>query len=176
MPRSTHIHKSMLLRGVKLPARALDQTDIEMTKGRAARSGRSHGGAPLQGGGGQRDRDGFNYATSNSYSRPPNQGRQSYSNQNGYNNFRYAPQQPPNWQPPPPGVAGFARGPPPPPPSSYGPYSQAQSRQQPPSVPHGSQYQPQPPMQPIGYQGAYPDRNNGRNAPNDGPPGAYGRY
>jgi hypothetical protein len=65
MPCSNHIHKSMLLRGVKLPTRVLDQNDIEGTKSRAARSGRSHGGAPLRGNGGFRGRDSFNYSGSN---------------------------------------------------------------------------------------------------------------
>ena len=44
MPRSTHTHKSMLLRGVKLAPPTLDQADVEATKGRAGRSGRPHGG------------------------------------------------------------------------------------------------------------------------------------
>ena len=48
MPRSRYIHKSMLLRGVKFAAPALDRADIEATKGRASRSGRSYGGAPLR--------------------------------------------------------------------------------------------------------------------------------
>ena len=44
MPRSTHTHKSMLLRGVRLAAPTLDKADVEATKSRAGRSGRSHGG------------------------------------------------------------------------------------------------------------------------------------
>jgi 5'-3' exoribonuclease 2 len=51
MPKSGHIHKSMLLRGVKFPPPALNPADIEATKGRAARSGRSNAGVPLQGDG-----------------------------------------------------------------------------------------------------------------------------
>ncbi|PQE27507.1 5 -3 exoribonuclease 2 protein [Rutstroemia sp. NJR-2017a BBW] len=51
MPQSKHIHKSMLLRGVELGKPVLNQSDIEMTKSRAARSGRSHGGVPLSGDG-----------------------------------------------------------------------------------------------------------------------------
>lgn len=49
MPRSVHIHKSMLLRGVKMATPTLDRADIEATKGRANHTGRSHGGAPLRG-------------------------------------------------------------------------------------------------------------------------------
>jgi len=66
MPKSRHIHKSMLLRGVKLPPLALTQADIEATKGRARNSGRSYGRAPFQGGqngrGRGRGRGDFNYA------------------------------------------------------------------------------------------------------------------
>ena len=92
MPHSSHIHKSMLLRGVKLPSRALDQSDIEGTRSRAARSGRSHGGVPLRGNGGSRGRDSFNYAGSNSFSRPQIQNQQSYRGYNDFNN-NYAPPQ-----------------------------------------------------------------------------------
>ncbi|KAI4289278.1 MAG: hypothetical protein L6R35_001463, partial [Caloplaca aegaea] len=51
MPKSTHVHKSMLLRGVKPAPPALDRQDIETTKAKAAHSGRSFGGAPFRGGG-----------------------------------------------------------------------------------------------------------------------------
>jgi 5'-3' exoribonuclease 2 len=113
IPKTTHTHKSMLLRGVKFAEPALNQSDIEVTKGRAARSGRSHGGVPLQGNGGPRNS--FNYS-SNQNGPPPNH-RQSYPPQNGYSNY---PVPPPGWQPPPPGLGGFGRGlPPPPPPNSY---------------------------------------------------------
>jgi 5'-3' exoribonuclease 2 len=47
MPRSVHIHKSMLLRGVKFGPSVLNAEDIAATKGRANHSGRSFGGAPL---------------------------------------------------------------------------------------------------------------------------------
>ena len=174
MPRSSHIHKSMLLRGVKLPSRALDQSDIEGTRSRAARSGRSHGGVPLRGNGGSRGRDSFNYAGSNSFSRPQNQSQQSYGGYNDYNNNNYAPPQVSSWQPPPPGVAGFARGPPPPPPGSYGTYPLAQSYQAQPRPPaYGNQHQP--PVPQFGYDAAHDHRNNSNGHPNYRPPG-YGRY
>jgi 5'-3' exoribonuclease 2 len=175
MPRSNHIHKSMLLRGIKLPAKALDQSDIEGTRSRAARSGRSHGGVPLYGNGGSRGRDSFNYSGSNSFSRPQNYGQQSYGGHSDYNNHNYAPAQPSSWQPPPPGVPGFARGPPPPPPSSYGAQPYAHSRQAQPQPPTYST-QNQPPMPQFGYDAAYDHRNYGDGRPNYGPPPGYGRY
>src|SRR5690242_7527071 len=100
MPKSKHIHKSMLLRGVKFNAPALNASDIEITKGRAAKSGRSHGGVPLQGDG--RGRNSFNYAGGNqnqnqnqyqgqnnrqSYGGPPGGGYNG--NRNGYNGNNY---------------------------------------------------------------------------------------
>jgi 5'-3' exoribonuclease 2 len=124
MPKSTHVHKSMLLRGVKFPVPALNQNDIETTKGRAAKSGRNHGGVPLRGDG--RGRNSFNYSSSNSYSSVPSH-QQSYGSQNNHNNPYPGP---PGWQPPPPGVSGFARGPPPPPPGSYGSYGRGPSSYQ----------------------------------------------
>jgi 5'-3' exoribonuclease 2 len=174
LPKSNHIHKSMLLRGVKFPTRALDQNDIEATKGRAARSGRNHGGAPLRsdyGGRGGRGRGGsFNYASQNSYSRPQSYNDQSYgSNNGGYNGRQYPPQQQAqSWQPPPPGLDGFARGPPPPPPGSNAAYSQGQGYYN-----HGP-----PPSAPPhnGLGGSIDRRNTGRGGPNQGPPGGYGRY
>ncbi|MBE7180790.1 MAG: hypothetical protein INR71_06205, partial [Terriglobus roseus] len=48
VPTSTNIHKSMLLRGAKLPPPVLDSSDIEGTRNRAGRSGRNFGGAPLR--------------------------------------------------------------------------------------------------------------------------------
>ncbi|KAJ9131599.1 5'-3' exoribonuclease [Coniochaeta hoffmannii] len=108
-PSSSHLNKSMLLRGVKMPPPVLDGTDIAMLKGKGQRSGRSYGGVPLEGGrnnynnrGGGRGRP-FNYGPGgNGY-----QGRDSYQ------------PPPPSWQPPPPGVAGFGVGMPPPPPPAY---------------------------------------------------------
>jgi 5'-3' exoribonuclease 2 len=49
MPKSKHVHKSMLLRGVKEPMKQLDHTDIAILKSKARTSGRSFGGAPLNG-------------------------------------------------------------------------------------------------------------------------------
>ena len=47
MPAATHVHKSMLLRGVIEPARQLDNADIAILKSKARHSGRDFGGAPL---------------------------------------------------------------------------------------------------------------------------------
>jgi 5'-3' exoribonuclease 2 len=174
MTYSNHIHKSMLLRGVRLPNRALDQTDVDSTKARAMHTGRSHGGAPLRGSGGPRPRDSFNYASSNSYSRPAYPNQQSYGSQNGYDTNHHVPSSTSRWQPPPPGVAGFARGAPPPPPSSYGAYPQAPSgHTQVPGDNYGNGYQFQAPQQ--GFKGAYDNRYNNYGPPSDGP-SAYRRY
>ncbi|KAL1881967.1 hypothetical protein VTK73DRAFT_3296 [Phialemonium thermophilum] len=126
-PTTSHIHKSMLLRGVKLPPPALDRTDIEIVKGKAQRSGRSYGGVPLGGRGnynGNGRRDQFNYGPGGQpprYDRgdrgpyaPPPPGRYD----NGYRPPYGAPP-PPSWQPPPPGYPGFGMGVPPPPPPAY---------------------------------------------------------
>lgn len=107
----------MLLRGVVFPPPALNEHDIETTKGKAARSGRQHGGVPLSGDG--RGRNGFNYASDN-------RGYSSHNDQrdrglgSGYKNPFPAP--PPGWQPPAPGSRGFAQGPPP----AYGSYDRNQ--------------------------------------------------
>ncbi|RFU34525.1 hypothetical protein B7463_g1821, partial [Scytalidium lignicola] len=151
MPRSSHTHKSMLLRGVKFPEKALTKADIEVTKGRAARSGRTHGGAPLQGNG--RGRNNMSYAVSSYTPTGPPGSQSSHGSQNGFNSHNY-PIPPPSWQPPPPGLTSFAHGNPPPPPGMYGSYTQGYS-------PHDY---PQPPTNlqrsyeaPPGY-GGYDDR------------------
>lgn len=47
MPPVTHVHKSMLLRGVELPQKVLDNSDLAILKSKARNSGRDFGGAPL---------------------------------------------------------------------------------------------------------------------------------
>ncbi|KAK2738338.1 5'-3' exoribonuclease 2 [Myotisia sp. PD_48] len=47
MPKSMFTHKSMILRGVKFNDPVLDKTDLEITRNKAQRSGRSYGGAPF---------------------------------------------------------------------------------------------------------------------------------
>ncbi|KAK2768217.1 5'-3' exoribonuclease 2 [Arachnomyces sp. PD_36] len=147
IPKSSAIHKSMLLRGVKFPPPTLDKTDIEITKSKARQSGRSFGGVPFNGNGRGRG------------------GRMSYASDRGgrggdrpnpfaaHLNPGFSPNQqplgnpPPGWVPPPPGSGGFSRGPPPPPEGYRGP---------PPGPPQG------------GY--------NRRGGPYNQPPGSYGQY
>lgn len=47
MPPPTHVHKSMLLPGVKVPTPMLDKSDLAILKSKARTSGRDFGGAPL---------------------------------------------------------------------------------------------------------------------------------
>ncbi|KAM7200560.1 XRN 5'-3' exonuclease N-terminus domain containing protein [Naviculisporaceae sp. PSN 640] len=169
MPSSSHTHKSMLLRGVKLPKPALDRSDIEILKSKSNKSGRGYGGVPFRGNG-RGGRGGFNYGPNGrngggSYQ----QSQQGYGN--GYNNGagrggyggggggnnRYDNRQggsysaPPAWQqsapPPPPGFPGFGTGPPPPPPAHLaggGRYNQGYG---------GSHDRYVPPPPPPGYSG-----------------------
>ncbi|KAK5164694.1 5'-3' exoribonuclease 2 [Oleoguttula sp. CCFEE 6159] len=146
MPKSTHVHKSMLLRGVKFGTPALDHADIEAIRGRSRQSGRQFGGVPLNdnynNGGRGRGRGGrINYGADSrqNYSDSRNgysgDSRGGYAQQDGRPNpfaahlnpqFVPPPQfaaqngygaPPPGWVPPPPHLA---RGPPPPPPGQYG--------------------------------------------------------
>ncbi|KAI0397176.1 exoribonuclease Dhp1 [Xylariaceae sp. FL0594] len=121
MPSSSHTHKSMLLRGVKLPTPALTSSDIEELKGKARNNGRSYRGAPLgrQYDDGRRER--MNYGQD---SRRGGGDRQPsrYYNGPGYNgppSYPVPPVIPPGWAPPPPGFPGFGSGVPPPPPPAY---------------------------------------------------------
>ncbi|KAL3479813.1 exoribonuclease 2 [Aspergillus californicus] len=106
IPKSSHVHKSMLLRGVKFAPPALDNGDIQATKSRAQHTGRSYGGVPFRGGhrGGR-----MNYSNDRpnpfaahldpKFMAPGNQGGQTG---------------PSGWAPP-SGGGNFTRGPPPPP-------------------------------------------------------------
>lgn len=174
MPRSSHIHKSMLLKGVKFPPVALDRSDIEAVKGKASRSGRSHGGAPLRSDyGNGRGRGQFNYADPrpNPFAAhlPP-----GFSAVNAPGNYRGPPPPPAgsNWIPPPSALDPFMRGPPPPPTAGF-PYGY-------PPQPQG--YQHNPPSQSHNafqnggqYTGGYVD-NGRRTESYRGPPqpGDYG--
>ena len=149
MPKSKHVHKSMLLRGVKFKPPALNAGDIEQTKSKASRSGRSHGGVPLKGDG--RGRNSFNYASGNQANHHnggyAQNNRPSYGSQNnGYNNATYYP------PPPPPGMASFGHGPPPPPPPGYNFNGQ------------GPPGYSQPPPRQYGYSGGSENGYNGYGA------------
>ncbi|KAI1821725.1 exoribonuclease Dhp1 [Xylaria intraflava] len=119
MPTSSNTHKSMLLRGVRMPVPALNSSDIEELKGKTRNSGRSFRGAPLgrQYNDGRRER--MNYG-------PDRNDRQSSQYNNGSRHggpiaFAGPPMIPPGWVPPPPGFPGFGgRIPPPPPPAYHG--------------------------------------------------------
>lgn len=172
IPSTTHSHKSMLLRGVRLPKQALDRHDIEALRRTLDSSGRSHGGVPLgrNGSDGGRRGDRVNYAPRGMHSngRGGNQQYQSardrstFGQHQGYNSQRQQLHNPPPpmpsfqqrqpWIPPPPGHPNFGQGMPPPPPSSSHPYDNRQWG--PPGVPpgpsraqgnrHDWQSQPQP--------------------------------
>ncbi|KAL8810500.1 MAG: hypothetical protein Q9200_002534 [Gallowayella weberi] len=127
MPRSSHVHKSMLLRGVQPAPPTLNREDIEATKAAAARSGRSFGGAPLRGNGRGRGAGGdhINYGD-----KRPNP---------------FAAHVNPGYAPPPPPYFQGGRGPPPMPPQGWVP------------PPPGGQYNgygPPPPRQ--GFHNSYP--------------------
>ncbi|UKZ52260.1 5'-3' exoribonuclease 2 [Trichoderma virens] len=118
MPQVSQTHKSMLLRGVRMPPPALTRSDIEVIRGKTNRPGRNYGGPPQHYGNnnGGRPRGGY----SGGY-------RDTRGSYNGYNrdsqrfephhNAPYGMQQPGRWQPsagpafdpragPPPGTYG----------------------------------------------------------------------
>ena len=178
MPQSTHVHKSMLLRGVDFGAPALDRSDIEATKGRANRSGRSYGGAPLRGDHGNgRGRGGqINYADSrpNPFAAhinpafPPQgipdsyRGRQPSSASGG-------------WAPAPGGPDSFRQGPPAMPsyggpPYGYPPPPHSMNHGRPPTPSQPSHYHHNPHANHLNQYA----RNGGYHAPTSD--GRYGNY
>ncbi|KAL4895826.1 XRN 5'-3' exonuclease N-terminus-domain-containing protein [Aspergillus ambiguus] len=182
IPKSSHIHKSMLLRGVKFPPPALDQGDIQAVKSKANHSGRSFGGAPFRNNGNRGGR--INYASD----RPnPFAAHLDPKFMPGANAAAGAPMMPAGWTPPAPGSTGYSRGPPPPPRGggrggypprggyggggdyygrNQGLYGDGYGFNQ-----HG--YRPNPPGRGGGYQrGGYSSRDHygSRNS------GGYGRY
>ncbi|KAI1816646.1 exoribonuclease Dhp1 [Poronia punctata] len=119
MPSSSHTHKSMLLRGVKLPPPALNGSDIEELKGKSRNSGRSYRGAPLgrQYDDGRRER--MNYGPDSRRGGGPRYGNGNATGHSGAASYPVQPIIPPGWQPPAPGLPGFGSGVPPPPPPAY---------------------------------------------------------
>ena len=149
-----HVHKSMLLRGIKFNPPTLTREDIEATKGRASHSGRSHGGAPLGRGRGRGRGGQINYADDR-----PNP---------------FAAHVNPNFGPPP----SFGRGGPPPPPrggpfNGYPPPPPKYNGLQPPG--HSNYYPPPPPQQFNGRYTGPPQNHPGGygNFPPQGPPNGY---
>jgi 5'-3' exoribonuclease 2 len=136
MPKSTHVHKSQLLRGLVEPRRALDQHDIDLMRNRSRNAGRSYGGAPLHDNNRRGGRDGGRGGSIN-YSNP-------FA---GHLDPNFAPQNP--IAPPPHLAAQFPNWMPPPPPVHY-----AGPRQQPPmnGGSHGQNYG-------SGYGGHYQNYN-----------------
>lgn len=158
MPRSIHIHKSMLLRGVKFPQQVLDSSDIEATKNQASRTGRSFGGAPFRGGSRGSGRGGRGG------------GQMNYANGQNERPNPFAAHINPNFAPPP---NAFGRGgplppranvyPPPPPRGGYHgvPPSMPLYAAGPLQPPPGGYYQRPPPPQ-NGYGNQYGNGRNGQ--------------
>ena len=119
MPRSEYAHKSMLLRGIKWPAPALDRSDIEATKARASHSGRARGGS-FRGSGRGRGAHNNSDSRPNPFAAYVNQGPAlsgtvgpSYR---GHNSPALG-----NWAPTPAGFQELQRGPQPPGNQGYAP-------------------------------------------------------
>ncbi|OAR01383.1 hypothetical protein LLEC1_03397, partial [Akanthomyces lecanii] len=119
MPRMAHDHKSMLLRGVKMPTPALTRSDIEVLRGKSSRGG--YGGGNR---GGRYDPGGHHQFRQNGWGR----GQDSSSGRLQSNHHRHSDSRPPpqqhfqgrgGWHPPQPGSSGFGRGVPPPPPAAH---------------------------------------------------------
>ncbi|KAL1897569.1 Ras GTPase activating protein ira2 [Ceratocystis pirilliformis] len=145
-PEKIHGHKSMLLRGVKLPTPALNRQDVEMLKNKMnGGGGRSYGGAPLN--------------HNNNYNPRHNQGPIHYGSgrgRGGYNREGHGEQQYQN------GNRSYAA-------SSSG-YNQTGAYPPPPGV---SEFRPRSlPAPPPAAQGFY--NNNGRGGSYNGR-GGYGR-
>ena len=189
MPITAHVHKSMLLRGVKLPTAALDRSDIEILRSKSQRSGRSYGGVPLGRSNHNGDRRGpinYDYGPGRPHQRQDQPDRAPNFRSNGYQQRNSYPVPGPSsttWSPPPPpGYPGFGVGLPPPPPPAHlygnGSYEQNYGRNQ----GYGGRYPPPPPPPAVnypagqhGHQGGqgYDDRRH-RPYGNDrgrGPPG-----
>ncbi|KAL4879351.1 XRN 5'-3' exonuclease N-terminus-domain-containing protein [Aspergillus karnatakaensis] len=188
IPKSTHTHKSMLLRGVKFNQPALDQADIQATKSRAQHSGRSYGGAPFRGGRGGR----MNYASDrNNYGNDRNQGNDRPNPFAAHLDPKFIPGgnqggqmgAPPGWAPP-SGSGNFSRGPPPPPRGgchsygnqqygSYGGHQQQNYQQQ--SYGQGDYYGRGPQGNYNNGQGHYNGRQSGYDSRGGGYRGGRGR-
>ncbi|KAJ5904493.1 5'-3' exoribonuclease 2 [Penicillium tannophilum] len=121
IPKSEHLHKSMLLRGVKFSTPMLNDADVRAVKGRAQHSGRQFGGAPLngRGRGGRMDYGGgrpnpFAAHLDPRFMNMP-QGGQGGPQGGHAGQHGGMPMMPPGWVPPQQGAGDYSRGPPPPP-------------------------------------------------------------
>ncbi|KAL9612530.1 MAG: hypothetical protein Q9167_002869 [Letrouitia subvulpina] len=173
IPKSSHVHKSMLLRGVRPPPPILTREEFEATKSRASNSGRSFGGAPFgRFRNNSRDRGGqINYADSRPNPfvshldpgfQPPPLPSWKYSHKQG----PPAPAPMAGWSPPPPQFGGYPNQPGhiPPPGYGYGPPGHYGGPLPPPPPPPSNEYfgfnQVQQPSHDP-YRGPPPDRRYG---------------
>ncbi|KAJ5627759.1 5'-3' exoribonuclease 2 [Penicillium lividum] len=120
IPKSTHLHKSMLLRGVKFATPMLNSADVRAVKGRAQHSGRQFGGAPLngRGRGGRMDYGGGGGGRPNPFAAhlDPRFMNMPQGGQGGPGGPHGGQQgMAPGWVPPQQGGGDYSRGPPPPP-------------------------------------------------------------
>ncbi|KAG0158669.1 hypothetical protein PDIDSM_6188 [Penicillium digitatum] len=161
IPKTSHVHKSMLLRGVKLPTPMLDSNDIRATQTRSQNSGRSFGGAPFQG----RGRGGrMNYSSDRANPFAAHLDPKFNSGpQGGPGGPSGTPMVPPGWVPPGQGYGGYARGPPPPPRGGI-------SHQYPPQHPPQHGYQ-----QPGEFYGQQNNQYNQVGQYNNGHQSGYGQ-
>lgn len=147
----------MLLRGVKQPTPMLNSVDIRASKARALNTGRSFGGAPLNGRGrGGRmdygsDRGGGRPNPFAAHLDPRFMGAPPGGPPAGM------PMMPPGWVPPMPGAGDYSRGPPPPP--------RGGMSHQYPSGPAPRDY--------YGQQGHYGGNHSGYGAPDNRGRGGY---
>ena len=156
IPKSSHIHKSMLLRGVKPPPPTLNSSDIQAVKSKALQTGRPFSGAPLRN----------NNSRHNGYNNN-NAGRGAHTTDrpNPFAAFLDPKFMPPNagvpmmrpvgWNPAVPGSAGFSQGPPPPVPGGMVgfPFTAGQTMGFVPRSYYGQA--PEMPQAPYGYPNQY---------------------
>ncbi|KLU83375.1 5'-3' exoribonuclease 2 [Magnaporthiopsis poae ATCC 64411] len=187
MPKA-HAHKSMLLRGVKMPTPALTQSDQEELRGklRGRHNGGGYGGRGGYGngnGGGYGNRGGYG----NGYGNGNSHGSRDYRGDRQGGPPQHRDQ---SWRPPAPGQAGFGVGalpPPPPPGHHYGGHGQGHNNQYPPAYSQGYQQYPSayppagasayPPSYPPQSYGGYPQHGQYQTPPpHGGQRGSYNRH
>ena len=169
LPKKNGLHKSVILPGVKPPDPVLMPEDIEATKAKAMRSGRSFGGAPLHGDRGRgrgRGRGGppVHYGDHSNMNQNPNNNRPNpfaaHINPQYFSNGPSPPQMGRGWGPPPPPGAMHGQAPPFQPMQGVGGFMPPQMGMNMPRDPYS-----RPPMPPQGFnQGGSGHRggNHGR--------------
>ncbi|KAL9114015.1 MAG: hypothetical protein Q9227_001786 [Pyrenula ochraceoflavens] len=91
MPHSRNVHKSMLLRGCKLPPKTLDEGDRRITQSKARTSGRSYGGVPLK----NNESNGYHHSNGGGYNGRGRGGGGGYNGNISYAAHDRAPPPPP---------------------------------------------------------------------------------